>query len=333
MLFDLHHSQTQPPLGSGCQVGSTFGQLQGSPQSAPYQFECMGRTVAPQQYQHQQQYLQQSEILQYENAFRQFSAGAYKIEPAPHKEVRQLVSQFAEGKDKVPSPPQQQYLQQSEILQYENAFRQSSAGAYKIDPAPHKEVRQLVSQFAESEDKIRVDATPRITTGHINPLSVQTFQTSNKGTTATSRVPVRFGGIEGNMRFLEFLEEKMEFIKKSRKEIECSLKGFSMRESKDREIVLAPPKEQTDLTKTAEFGTVVEESINDSEEHEDSLKLKERLKHDDPKSLRENGVDLKNKIKDLGNIVEILMCNIKLINTLDGMARDMNKRSQNNKIR
>lgn len=277
MSFGLHHSQTQPPLGSGCQVGSTFGQLQGSPQSALYQFECMGRTVAPQQHQHQQQ-----------------------------------------------------YLQQSEILQYENAFRQSSAGAYKIEPAPHKEVRQLVSQFAESEDKIRVDATPRITMGHINPLSVQTFQTSNKSTIATSHVPVRFGDIEGKMKFLE---EKMEFIKKLREKIECYLKGFSMRESKDRETVLAPPKEQADLTKTAEFGTVVEESINDSEEHEDSLKLKEQLKHDDPKSLRENGIDFKNKIKDLDNIVEMLMSHIELINTLDGVARDVNKRSQNNKIR
>ena len=204
MSLGLSTSQTQPSRGSEYQVtNGTTKQPQNSSSGTHSQPKYIGRTVAPE--------------------------------------------------------PAQQHMQAGSS-QHEESTHHQSSGAYKIEAAPHPEIKTSLKTT-------KMDNVSSITMDRMSPLSVETFQTGGENLTTAIIHSLVHQDSENNLeKCLDIIEKHMDSMEDNHKKLGIlHSESPPIQQEKDRETELNHPKERTCLTETTELGATMTKPPNDPE--------------------------------------------------------------------
>ena len=162
------------------------------------------------------------------------------------------------GRTVAPEPAQQHM--QAGSSQHEESTPHQSSGAYKIEAAPHQEIKT-------SLETTKMDKVSSITMGRTSPLSVETFQTGGENLTKAIIHSLIHQDSENNLeQCLDIIEKHMDSMEDKHEKLGiCHSESPPIRKEKDRETELNHPKERTCLTETTELGATMTKPPNDPE--------------------------------------------------------------------
>ena len=201
MSLGLSTSQTQPSRGSEYQVtNGTTKQPQNSSSGTHSQPKYIGRTVAP------------------ESAQQHMQAGS---------------------------------------SQHEESTPHQSSGAYKIEAAPHPEIKT-------SLETTKMDNVSSIAMGRTSPLSEETFQTSSETLTTAVHNLIHQDSENNLEKCLDIIEKRIDSIKEKHKKLGILHSEYPpIQKEKDMETKLNQPKKRICLTATTELGATTTKPLND----------------------------------------------------------------------